>query len=99
MNSTDNSKKDTTREVTINQNASLSEAKPHLTIDVDYYQDIIDDPDVSEDRKRELIEIVGNIVLQFIDIGFGVHAVQLARDEKSQKLTTQFEAKTEEVTL
>ena len=56
-----------------------------LTIDVDYHQSIIDDPEVSEARKRELIEIIGAIVLSFIDIGFGVHPVQLARAEKEER--------------
>lgn len=99
MNSTDNSKKETTREITIDQNTALSEANPNLTIDVDYYQAVIDDPDVSEDRKRELIEIIGNIVIQFIDLGFGVHAVQLVQDEKakSHKLAQHFKTETEEV--
>ena len=55
--------------------------KPSLGIDVDYYQSIIDDPDVSMTRKRELIEIIGSIVLSFIDLGFGVHTVQLAQEE------------------
>lgn len=55
---------------------------PAFTIDVDYYQRVIDDPDVSEARKRELIEIIGNIVMSFIDLGFGIHPVQLAQNEK-----------------
>lgn len=55
---------------------------PAFTIDVDYYQRVIDDPDVSEERKRELIKIIGNIVMSFIDLGFGIHPVQLAQDEK-----------------
>lgn len=59
--------------------------KPTLGVDVDYYQSIIDDPDVSESRKRELIEIVGAIIMNFIDIGFGVHPIQLARLEKHQQ--------------
>ena len=53
--------------------------RPSVGIDVEYYQGIIDDPGVPESRKRELIEIIGAIVLQFIDLGFGVHPVQLGR--------------------
>ncbi len=52
--------------------------RPSVGIDVDYYQSVIDDPEVCEDRKRDLIELIGTIVLNFIDIGFGVHPVQLA---------------------
>lgn len=68
-------------------------------IDIDYYQEIIDDPEVSDVRKRELIEIIGAIVINFIDMGFGVHPVQLAQkdgliqlDEKdTPSLQLQFE--------
>lgn len=55
--------------------------KPSLLIDVDFYDDVIDDPDISPDQKRQLIEIIGQIVVAFIDIGFGVHPVQLAQAE------------------
>ena len=58
-------------------------ARPHVEIDVDYYQSVIDDPSVSEARKRELIAIIGRIVVQFIDIGFDVHPVQLAQADKT----------------
>jgi len=61
--------------------------KPSVGIDVDYYQGIIDDPEVSEIRKRELIEIIGAILINFIDIGFGVHPVQLASQEKQSQQT------------
>lgn len=66
-------------------------SKPPLSvgIDVDFYQGIIDDPDVPPERKRELIEIIGSIVMSFIDLGFGVHPVQLARDEKRSRITAQ----------
>lgn len=63
--------------------------KPSLGIDVDYYQAIIDDPEVSEERKRELIEIIGSIVVSFIDLGFGVHPIQLAQQERQNILITQ----------
>lgn len=56
---------------------------PTVEIDVDYYQAIIDDPEVSDDRKRELIAIIGRIVVQFIDIGFDVHPVQQAQADKT----------------
>jgi len=58
--------------------------RPSVEIDVDYYQSIIDDPGVSEARKRELISIVGRIVVHFIDIGFDVHPVQLAQETQAK---------------
>lgn len=55
---------------------------PTLVVDVDYYQRIIDDPDVSEARKRELIEIIGAIVIECVAIGFGLHPVQQAAETR-----------------
>ncbi len=67
--------------------------RPTVDIDVDSYQSMIDDPGVSEARKRELIAIIGRIVVQFIDIGFDVHPVQLATADKRKrpKLTNKAE--------
>ena len=59
--------------------------RPTVGIDVEYYQSIIDDPGVSEDRKRDLIAIIGRIVVQFIDIGFDVHPVQQAQETHADK--------------
>lgn len=56
-------------------------------IDVEYYASIIDDPEVSEERKREIIEMLSMIIVQFIDIGFGVHPVQSAIAEKEHYQT------------
>ena len=76
--------------------------KPTVEIDVDYYQSIIDDPGVSEARKRELIAIIGRIVIQFIDIGFDVHPVQQAQNTQADnterlKHTNQTEKELEEI--
>lgn len=80
---TNESERNPTNETTPH-NIKSTLSKPTLSVDVDYYQNIIDDPEVSEERKRELIEIVGAIVMNFIDIGFGVHPVQLAQDEQQK---------------
>ena len=77
----DKSKRNTSNEIKV-PDIQLPISKPSLSVDVDYYQSIIDDPEVSDERKRELIEIVGAIVMNFIDIGFGVHPVQLARQQQ-----------------
>lgn len=87
----DNSKKDKLVNEFENQQSELINHKSNITIDVDYYQRAIDDPDVSEERKRELIQIIGNIVMCFIDLGFGVHPVQLAQQEKRQEQKQQSE--------
>ncbi|MGJ8530567.1 MAG: hypothetical protein ACSHYC_00185 [Alphaproteobacteria bacterium] len=77
-----NHNKDTQHENPITRLPQNEGNTPAFAIDVDYYQQVIDDPNVSEARKRELIEIIGNIVMSFIDLGFGIHPVQLAQNEK-----------------
>ena len=63
----------------------MPETKPTLLIDVEFYEAIISDPEISPDQKRQIIEIIGTIVLEFIDIGFGVHPVQQAQGSIAQK--------------
>ena len=62
-----------------------------LTIDVDKYQELLDDVDIPDEQKLELIETLWNIVVQFIDLGFGIHPVQRssasARDESQIALS------------
>lgn len=49
---------------------------PSLTLDWEAYAPLLNDPSISEDQKRELIETLWSIVLSFVDLGFDVHPVQ-----------------------
>ncbi len=51
-----------------------------LTFDADYYQGFLDDADIPNDQKREFLETLWNIMVQFVDMGFGIEATQLATD-------------------
>lgn len=52
--------------------------RPVLQLDVDYYQSFLDDEDLSEAQKKELLETIWNIVVTFVDLGFGIEPVQVA---------------------
>lgn len=58
------------------------EAKPQtglgLAVDVGMFQHCIDDPNVSDEEKAELIEAVWSIVNSCIDLSIGIHPVQQA---------------------
>jgi hypothetical protein len=56
---------------------NAGEAPPHLTLDYALYESLLDDSDLSEEQKRELIETLWNIVISFVDLGFGFNPVQL----------------------
>ena len=57
-----------------------------LTLDVDYYQSFLDDANIPDDKKQELIETLWNIVIQFVDMGYGIESTQqvidIADDQK-----------------
>ncbi|MEM7619880.1 MAG: hypothetical protein AAF228_05375 [Pseudomonadota bacterium] len=38
----------------------------------------MDDTDISDEKKRELIETLWNIIISFVDLGFGIHPLQQA---------------------
>jgi len=82
---TDNKDRNNEHETPATENLRRKPApRPSVEIDVDYYQSIIDDPEGTEDRKRELIAIVERIVIQFIDIGVDGHPVQLAQETQAK---------------
>ena len=44
-----------------------------LTLDVAFYETMLNHPDVSEEQRQEFIETIWNIVVQFVDLGIGIH--------------------------
>ena len=56
-----------------------------LTLDVDYYQALLDDSDAPEDIKRKLIEKLWSIVVGFVDLGFSIHPLQQANPTRSEQ--------------
>ncbi|WP_298983752.1 hypothetical protein [uncultured Roseibium sp.] len=59
---------------------SNEERRPSLTIDVDYYQSFLDDQDIPDEKKGELIEVLWSIIVSIVDLGFGLHPVQQAQE-------------------
>lgn len=57
-----------------------------LTLDVEYYQSFLDHEDIPEDKKRELIETLWQIVVSFVDLGFGIHPLQQANADNETQL-------------
>lgn len=48
---------------------------PSIGLDTAHYQSFLDDYDIPEAQKQELIEALWAIIVQFIDLGFGVHPI------------------------
>lgn len=50
--------------------------KPTLTIDVQHYQKYLDNSDISDDDKQELLETLWSIICELVELGYGVHPLQ-----------------------
>ncbi len=53
-----------------------ADARPVLTLDVALYEAMLDDPDISAEERAAFIEALWNIVVCFVDLGFGIHPLQ-----------------------
>jgi hypothetical protein len=57
---------------------------PTLSIDVDLYQHYLDNSDLTDTQKQELLETLWNIICEFVQMGFHVHPVQQAQQSSGK---------------
>lgn len=50
--------------------------QPTLECDFEAYAHYLEDSDLTENEKRQILEALWNIAVAFVDIGFGVHPGQ-----------------------
>lgn len=58
-----------------------------LSIDVDLYQHYLDNSDLTEEQKNELLNTLWNIICEFMRLGYGVHPLQKILPENSKNDT------------
>lgn len=51
---------------------------PVLTIDYELFEHLLEHCDASDEEKRQFIEACWNIIVSFVDLGFGIHPMQQA---------------------
>ena len=51
-------------------------ARPAVQFDWEDWREYLEDSDISDDQKRELIETLWAIVTGFVDLGFGLNPTQ-----------------------
>lgn len=57
--------------------AEIRQHRPRiLHVDVERFQHHLDDTDLSEAEKAEYLHIIWSILLEFMDLGYGVHPLQ-----------------------
>jgi len=52
---------------------------PTLSIDVKLYQHYLDNADLTDAQKTELLQTLWGIICEFVQMGFNVHPVQQAQ--------------------
>tara|TARA_R110000868_G_scaffold64234_3_gene193130 strand:+ start:23216 stop:23557 length:342 start_codon:yes stop_codon:yes gene_type:complete len=63
----------------------LKQAKaPAITVDYDLYAHFLDDADLTEDQKREFLQAIWNIIVEFVSLGFDVHPAQQMQNDCGQ---------------
>lgn len=55
---------------------SKTDIKPVITVDVERYVHFLDDADLSDNEKTQLLQTVWGIITEFVALGFGVHPLQ-----------------------
>lgn len=58
--------------------APSAKSQPVITVDYEAYAHLLDDADLSEDDKRELLQALWSIICSFVQLGYGVHPAQQA---------------------
>jgi hypothetical protein len=61
---------------------------PTLTLDVDLYQHYLDNSDLTDAQKQELLETLWQIICEFVLMGFHVHPVQQAQQSSGKDVIT-----------
>lgn len=53
----------------------MHSSRPTLSIDLDYYQRFLDDTNLTEEQKQELLQTLWQIVCEFVQMGFNINPV------------------------
>lgn len=62
-------------------------AKPYITVDVERYQAYLDETDMTDAQKEEFLQSMWQIIIGFVELGFGVHPLQEVCGKDAQSST------------
>lgn len=60
-------------------------AQQTLTIDWDRYGEMLEASDLSDAEKRAFLETLWSIAVSFVDLGFGIHPLQLVAENSCEQ--------------
>lgn len=52
-----------------------------LTIDWDHYKSLLEGEDISDEEAQAFLEALWSIIVGFVDLGFGIHPLQLIHSD------------------
>ena len=55
-----------------------------LSIDYELYEQYLENSDLTETQKRDFLEALWSIIVNFVDLGFDVHPLQQVCEQKSK---------------
>ncbi len=59
-------------------------SKTTVEVDIRKYQAWLDDPDLSDEQKEQIVKALWQIIICFVDLGFGVSPLQVACGQLSE---------------
>jgi len=64
-----------------------TQTRPIIQMDYERYEKMLDKPDLTEDQKREFLQALWNIVIGFVELGWGVHPIQQVQENTCGELS------------
>ncbi|MCF6301874.1 MAG: hypothetical protein L3J13_01510 [Devosiaceae bacterium] len=61
-----------------NKPEPVSTTRPALKLDVERYEEMLNDCDLTEEQRQEFLETIWSIIVGFVDLGFDIHPLQQA---------------------
>jgi hypothetical protein len=62
------------------QHTTRETGPPVITVDYERYAHFLENSDLTEEQKREFLQTIWNIIVEFVSLGFGVHPLQQAQN-------------------
>ncbi|MEO1324823.1 MAG: hypothetical protein AAFV59_17660 [Pseudomonadota bacterium] len=60
---------------------------PAIHIDYQHYEALLEGSNLTDQEKREFIDALWSVIVDFVSLGFGVHPMQQINDDRSDSET------------
>ncbi len=62
--------------IIVKDNKEGSNKNPRVGVDYERYQRYLDNSDLSDEEKQQVIQALWDVIVNFVDLGVGVHPLQ-----------------------